>query len=905
MAQFPRLITPGTPGGITPTPIQHRPLDLSNVVRALAVGKKAATPKKPSEPKKTSTEPDKGPEGLVGSVEQWQANQDMIERQQTMLINTYGLEQASQMPVFQKLESQRNQNNSFATYNTLKRQYEDWEKYKSRVEEKGAGQFFHLGEVARSGGKSVHRHQDIVNSLQYGRTANLPNAGKLPDVLTGEEFSHASLDYQPSFYTSEDALEYANKVLSPAESKLVEKAYANLKGHSINDISGILKTTGADANNIKAVTDALSQLMKEAGIGEETTKDGKVQRYWTINPLENLQNPLVAGRMQDFLGKSNGGTSYNGKKLKNEDGTFNQNFHDEFLNYTMGIFDEDAEKRIQVEQARDKSFQQEEEHFYTARGLTNVLTESLQASTSFTHASGGLQDVGYTPDQLVAAQAQYAKLSQADVMQMFPGIASVIEVVWGEKSNTAAGMAQMATNDMIAQGLADAGVLTRTKLPDGTIAYDAGSPENYKKFMRGLQNSYEEGNMTAEAYANWKAMIESTDFALRKMKNDRIQGVYANVAEISTAELVRNTPTIKDAIFKALSPVGGDGKPVTIADAQPNVPITFNDGLSFNTTNGLQNGKIYNVSETSVIMRGPSATNWQNGLGFVSATGTTATPGYQGGADAGFQLYAQTNEEYQARLAMQQDRNNAEAIYASPNIYGSRMQIAFDNEALLKKDFANIKVREQVVVPKYDSDALAPYRNRPLPTRLTFAQAKESYGLSADDYRAFKGMTANDQKEFLAVKMFEKNNNGKIAPKEKRVFISSTSAYDPETETYSPSFAASAKPRRVVTKKGTEDTPDEAVWVVDAIMDNRGVIATQIAANTTAIMPFANEFQKISMRLADANAAATKQNAEHYSNSKLQAQPTAPEKKKARDAYSSWSLNPGERVLGAGNNALR
>ena len=905
MAQFPRLITPGTPGGITPTPIQHRPLDLSNAVKALAMGKKTAPAKKPTETKKPPTEPDKGPKGLIGSVEQWQENQDMIERQQAQLINAYGLEQASQMAVFQKLEAQRSQNNSFATYNTLERQYQDWENYKGTVEKEGAGQFYHLGEVSRSRGKTALRHQDIINSLQYGRTANLPNTGKLPDLLAGEDFSHASLDYQPSFYTSKDALEYADKVLAPAENKLVEKAYAHIKGHSVGDISGILKSTGADANNVKAVTDALEQLMKEAGIGEEKTKDGKVARFWTINPLDNLQNPLVAGRMQDFLGKSNGGTSYNGKKLKNEDGTFNDAFYDEFMNYTMGIFDEDAEKRLQVEQDRDKSFQQEEEHFFTARGLTNTLTESLQASTSFTHASGGLQEVGYSPDQLLDAQARYAKLSTADVMAMFPGVGKVIDVVFGENSSVATNLAHQTTNDLLAQGLADEGVLTRTKLPDGTIAYEAGDPSQYRSFMTKLKSRYEEGQLTEKEYSNWKALVESTDFALRRMKHDNVQGMYANVAEITTAELVRNTPTIKDAIFKSLSPAGGDGKPVTIADAQPNVPITFNDGLSFNTTNGLQNGKIYNVAETSVIMRGPSATNWQKGLGFVSATGTSATPGYQGGADAGYQLYAQTNDEYAARMALQQDPNNAEAIYASPNIYGSRMQIAFDNEKLLQQDFSRIKVREQVVVPKYDSEALAPYRNKALPSRMTFAQAKTNYGLNEADYRAYKGMNANDQREFLAVKLYEQNNNGKIAPKEKRVFIASTAAYDPETETYSPSFQASAKPRRVVTKKATGDAPEEAVWVVDAIMDNRGVLATQIAANTTAIMPFRNEFQKISLRLAEAQAAAAQKPAEHYGVSKIKQQPTAAEIKRTRDNYSKWAINPAERVLGAGNNALR
>jgi hypothetical protein len=844
MAQFPKFLFPPTPGGIMPSPLQVKPLNLGPLIAALEKsGTRAAAQAKAA---KKESDDDLKIEGLIGAIQQSKDQYYQAEQTQRNLANAYGLDVAMLMPSYQQAQALREDITSQPT-NELrlraKKQKDDW--YKD-VQSAKATSLYDPQLFLDTEGEKTMTYGDIGLVQEHGKFRQIGGFDNGGNYLSGEESDgHSYMDdysYNTNFLTEKDAVEQVNRLFDSAqEGQLTSSANANVFATEIgNAVKGIMTTKSDYSDNFKNMDLALQEALKEVGISEKGM---------------DLSNPILGGYFQGFLQKSNGGLEWGGKKLRNEDGKINDEFYKGFSAYVSGQLELAAEKRKEKQYDVSKSFQEQSEFAYNAQGALDRQAEMFAAQTSAetitaTDVMAG-QDVARVLGMAATGNTAISELSSQDMLELaqglgidisayeasFGGGADIMAMTMGKKQvDEMRGKLASHIEQNIGNALASQGILQATEVLDGNggkktaykLADDAG--EQIKKLKLKLGGS-EADQKLVKALDN----LYATQLATQGQKQiEALAGVRSEV------RIINFQPEHQKSLETALK--GREAGANLVA-----VPISVDGGKTFLDGSSLKGLMVEDVEVQGFLMPGAGAANWNpEKQAFTDSNGNPTVPSFQGASERGYVLPILDQKQAAGRLQMVEgNRDNQEAIYAAPNQLMTLTTMKGDEKAF--KEFAkNTKSYVQVAYNKYKDSDLDKYKGRATYLNAHFAPVEQTgyktivkprpevlkkEGFNEQQISTILALNEagkNDEaRQAVASFLFENEHGAKAANFGRRKIqeLVPVSNWDDANDKPAEHFAKSADVREVVDEKGGKS------YRFKAAVTATGVVANDAAAN--------------------------------------------------------------------------
>ena len=284
MANFPIFITPSPTKGLSPYGIQ-KPLDFSPLMKSFQM-QQALRNKKAKDDDTTTSET---PEGRTGSINQWQAVNDLALGKISEISKRLG-DEAIYDPDYIKYSNILEQNNSAANLNTIKREEEAFTAAEKRMEKHDAQHLYNLPLFLNSKGQNVETNWETLERHEFG--------------------------YSPSMYGFDIAGGNPNYFYDPTEMAVSSVVGPEYITEALTDIF-------AASDNQYTMTDLKNDITTgivegTQGIDDvEVLKKEKYKRMSDDRALRFSQNaayatamsgqsqPLAQAFMQDYLSKTN------------------------------------------------------------------------------------------------------------------------------------------------------------------------------------------------------------------------------------------------------------------------------------------------------------------------------------------------------------------------------------------------------------------------------------------------------------------------------------------------------------------------------------------------------------------------------------------------------------------------
>lgn len=363
--KFPSLWMVPQSGGITPLPSQQHILDFTPLMQQLARQPLASS----TGSKGSKNEmPDIGMDMRLGYTRQlWDRYTEQSDQLST-LEKIYTPEIAQQLPEYQAIQRDRDQNTVGQYALTAgKREQEKYSGYDKRVQDNNASELYN--QEAWYAGHGLKKNAEQLGILEQATSRNFdpntPNAGWVEDFPTA-----------PNFSTLETAREAADALFNPAESKMNKSEWAELQGdYVLGSAIGIMKESGGDGNNWQQLEEAKAQAMERMGIDSNVEND--------------ISDPMVAGYLQGFMQKATkkgkGFFNEKGELLFDDDRNWTRKGTIAFKEFVVKDLTRHDQKREQKQTTYDKSFQEQSERAYAIGQAATELAE-LTAMGAYTEA---------------------------------------------------------------------------------------------------------------------------------------------------------------------------------------------------------------------------------------------------------------------------------------------------------------------------------------------------------------------------------------------------------------------------------------------------------------------------------------------------------------------------------------